>query len=188
MPFPQNDGVGYTAPPTQTHHYEDVPGVVVSPSANRDGDARLLRVHGRAAVRRVRWSASRAGAPPVMPIPEDTARDTLVSARVAVSAPQPNMQTMHYMFAASGEYLYLQNDPRIVGTDPLPTGGQPYPLPDFDFVAVTRYASDIGAAQGTDNPEEALVISAGARFSGSADEGWYLTGYPAQTFTTQITG
>lgn len=188
MPFPSNDGVGYSAPPTQAHTYEDMPGLVVSPSANREGAARLLRVHGRAALRRVSWSASRSGAPPVLPIPENTARDTLIAATVTAAAPQPNMQTMQYMFAASGTYVYLQNEPRIVGLDPLPTGGQPYAIPDLDFVAATRYASEIKAASTAPNPEEALVIAAAARFSGSSVEGWYLTGYPAQTFTTQITG
>jgi len=175
---------------TQGHTYRDMPGVVVAPSSNRTGYARLLRTHGKAAVREVTFDAARIGAPPALPKPENTDGDTFISADVTLPLPAANARTGTYTFMAAGRYTYLQDGAgRVPGTDPLPTGGYPYPLAVQGLIATVAYADAIAAAVGQANPADYAVRQAGLDYTGSATTGWFLTAFPAETFvTTTISG
>lgn len=187
MALTQHSGDGYKDY-TQRHDYADSPGVIVAPSSNRLGSARLLRVHGKYATRTVTWSAVRDGAPPVVPAAGDTDGDTFIGGTVSLPLPAANARDGTYTFAASGVYGYLQDTPRVPGTDPLPTGGYPYTLAVQDTVAGVRYKDEIAAAvtSGDPNPAAYVVAAAGLAYTGSAATGWYLTGLPAQTFSPKL--
>lgn len=185
MALEKHSGDGYQSY-TQDHEYTDAPGVVIAPSSNRSGDARLLRVHGKYATRTVKWAASRTGAPPLLPTAADTPGDTFIGGTVVLPLPVAEAGRGVYHFGASGAYVYLQDTPRIPGTDPLPTGGYPYPLATQGTVAAIRYASEIAGAVGDPNPAAAVVAAAGVNYDGSASTGWYLTGLPATTFVPYL--
>ena len=174
----------------QEHRYETDPGVVISASANRTGAARLLRVHGGVGKRIVDFRATRAGAPPLIPSATDTTHDTLVGHALTVPLPVFNQVLGRYNFTAEGRYTYLQNAPRVPGTDVFPTGRYPYPLAGADEVAASLFATIPGVAVAWAGAN--VIVDTVNAVIGATDitkpYTWYLTALPAETFTTLITG
>jgi hypothetical protein len=142
---------------TQDHSYETDPGVT---SAHR-----VIRLHGGLAMRRVKWTATRTGKPPIIPTPVSTNSDRIIAHSVTTSLPTPNTQTLGYDWAVNGEYLYVQATPRIAGTHTLPTGGYPFPMGAVDSVASAIISSKIGnyttPTVGAINPIDSLMTAIG---------------------------
>lgn len=176
---------------TQAHEFGYSPGVAVSPSSNRSGAARLIRLCGAYGTRTVSFDAARTGMPPILPSAADTDGDTFVSGAVTLPLPIPDTRNTGYTFRGFGKYVYLQNDVRVPGTDPLPTGAYPFDT-TADFVAVNRLQGEPGfaVAMADPDPNAALLTLAGTTFDDDNPQyGWHLTGFPTQAFTvTTIMG
>lgn len=117
------------------NNYDYDTGMVVLPVAGRTPAFRNIRLHGGYGMRVVKFRAIRKGKPPVIPQMVDTSYDTFLKGEVIVSLPVQNPQSGAYTFEAHGKYVFVQTSPRIVGTNTLPTGGYPYPLPATDQMA-----------------------------------------------------
>jgi len=177
----------------QGHSYAHFPGTVVSPSGSRTGAARLLRLHGPYGTRSVHFDALRVGMPPVLPAAADTDGDTYMGGTVTLPLPGVNKRDGNYTFAASGNYLYLQNTVRVPGTDPLPTGSYPFGVNPQDYIAFVRLqqgdlAAEFEAALADPNPSQAVTVLAGANIydDDNPQQGWYLTALPSEAFTTTL--
>ncbi len=175
----------------QQHSYAHMPGVVIAASSSRTGQPRLVRVGGAYGTRTVGFTATRVGMPPVLPAAADTEGDKYIGGSISVPMPRANSRDGTYTFNASGSYVYLQNEVRVPGESPLPTGSTPFGAPVQDFAAYTRLSGipgfDALLNGGTSsNPSRDLL-----NFAGLYDyddeypaEGWFLTGLPLQAFTT----
>lgn len=149
----------------QDHRYEYDNGLVVMPVASRTAAHKVVRLHGGVGIRRVSFDTVRRGKPPVIPTMADTNWDTFVGGTVTAMTPIPNFQTGGFNWHVSGEYLYVQTEPRVVGQNTIPTGGYPFPVAPNDALA-TSYASGAAgaafanAADGT-NANEAAAEAVG---------------------------
>ena len=130
----------------QDHEYTTDIGLLPLPLASPTPRVRLFRLHGGLSMRRVKWSASRAGKPPIIPAAADAGSDVLISTEATPALPVPNSQAGGYDWGVSGEYLYVQTKPRTPGTNALPTGGYPYPVPGIDGLLNAIVTPAIGAA------------------------------------------
>lgn len=111
---------------SQDHEYTYKSGLAVMPVLGNTPRHRVLRLHSGFGMRRVAWSTSRRGSPPMIPTMSDTAGDTFLSGTVTPVLPNPNDNSGGYNWAVSGEYLFVQNSPRIAGVNALPTGNYPF--------------------------------------------------------------
>lgn len=174
----------------QAHTFAHEPGTVVSPSANRTAGARLLRVHGPYGTRIVNFTATRVGMPPILPAAADTDGDTYVSGSIVSGLPTLNQQDGTFSFRASGRYVYLQDEVRVPGTDPIPSGVYPFSTGTQDYAAYARLKdlSGFDAAVSDPNPSKAMTVLAGANIYDDENPqfGWYLTSLPSQAFTTTL--
>ncbi len=172
---------------TQAHEYGQTTGTVIAPSSNRSGTARVLRLGCAYGTRTVSFQATRNGMPPILPTPTDTVGDTFVSGSVTLPLPVPDSRGGGYTFRGHGVYTYLQNELRVPGTDPLPTGAYPFST-TADFVATERLGvlSGFYAAMTDPAPDAALLVLAGDESfdDDNPQYGWHLTGFPTQAFTT----
>ncbi len=117
--------VGYRAA-DQTHAFDYQRGVVQLPVAARTPATRLIRLHGGMGQRIVSFRFVREGKPPIIPTMADTSGDTILAARVSPATPTPSSTGKGMDWVVTGEYVYAQNDPRIVGTHAIPVGQLPY--------------------------------------------------------------
>jgi hypothetical protein len=148
VPTASDSGGAYSGY-TQDHTYNYDPGVVAAPLASALPQVRLIRLHGGFQTRKVDWTASRNGKPPVIPAAVDTVYDKLVGAVAVVGLPVPNRDAAGYNWNLSGSYLYVGAAPRIPGVHALPTGSHPYPVEPQNSLAQERAAnmsSEIEAA------------------------------------------
>lgn len=120
---------------TQDHEYTHDSGLVVLPVASRTPAHKVIRLHGGVGMRIVKWKAARAGKPPVVPRPVNTAGDTVLGSVVHAQLPAPQVQAGNYLFRMNGTYTYVQDVPRIVGENALPTGCHPYQVQPMDAMA-----------------------------------------------------
>lgn len=109
----------------QTHEYVHVGGVVQLPVASRTSAHRLIRLHGGYGKRIVKWTASRHGRPPQIPLPSARG-DTLLNTTIAPILPRPNDQAAGYDWRVSGVYEFAQDTVRVPGTDAFPVGSYPW--------------------------------------------------------------
>lgn len=171
----------------QDHHYENETGLVVLPVASTVAKRRIIRLHGGTGTRRVQWTASRKGKPPIIPVPETTAYDTLIASRVTPALPSPDPNTGGYNWTISGEYVYSQVKPRQVGTDTLPTGAFPFVVGVSDTLAATLAAPFLAVFQaaqaGSLNPFDAVVKAISANLSHESDTFFWPFTYLPPAFT-----
>ena len=103
-------------------------GLLVLPVASETGDTVVVRVHGGLSKRTVHYDIVKQGNPPVLPLPQDTDLDTLVTSQVNVMTPTPNENTGTYDWRAEGKYEYVTSGTqRQLGVSELPIMGFPYP-------------------------------------------------------------
>lgn len=119
----------------QQHQFSHDLGVVPIPVASRTAGHKVIRLHGGMATRKVDWVAGRAGRPPVIPAAGDTEGDTLLSSTVVPHLPVMQSGAAGYNWRVTGSYLYVQNDPRVAGTDPFPVGNYPFEVEPAASVA-----------------------------------------------------
>lgn len=176
----KNQALSYTEGYKQDHEYTHDSGVVVLPVAGRTAKHRRIRLHGGIGHRIVRWEASRLGKPPLAPKPE-TIGDTILSTCVHAHLPIPSPGSNAYLFRMSGEYVFVQDSPRVVGVNALPTGAHPYPVEPMDTVAETTLGSALSQSPPTTIAEFDTVVEALQNRvvnSGASDFVWPLTVFP----------
>lgn len=110
----------------QKNDFQHDLGLVVLPVASRTAAHRVIRLHGGYATRRVTWRADRTGRPPIIPAAADTEGDKLLSASVVPRLPVPMRGEAGYEWSVSGEYVYVQNTPRVAGETTFPVGNYPF--------------------------------------------------------------
>lgn len=110
----------------QEHHFSHERGVVVLPLAARVPAHRKIRLHGGYGLRKVKWRTERVGSPPMIPAAVDTATDTILCETVVPHLPQPNAQHNGFNWVVEGEYVFVQNTPRVAGENAFPTGYYPF--------------------------------------------------------------
>lgn len=167
---------------TQHHRYEYDSGVVVCPVASRTPGHRRIRLHGGVGMRVVKWSAERSGKPPIVPSHADTINDTLLSSTVNAQLPIPQPQSGTYLFRMSGEYVFVQTSPRLLGTNAIPTGLHPFPVEPMDGMAEQMIGSAL-AQYGTINDlatfDSAMqAVANKISNSGATDYVWPITVIP----------
>lgn len=120
----------------QIHTFETDSGYEILPVAGRVPGFRRIRLHGGIGFRRVRWSSDRTGKPPIIPQATDIGTtDLLISHTVSPSLPAPSPENNGYQWHVEGEYLYVQQAPRVPGVHAIPTGGFPFPVAPMDYTA-----------------------------------------------------
>lgn len=136
-------------------------GVAIMPLARRVAGNRMIRLHGGYGVRRVQWRAERAGVPPTIPQMVDTVADTLLSSSMTVPLPSPNAAGRGYDWIVQGEYIFGQNDLRIAGTDPFPSGAYPWVDQPQESIRAAQAGplvqAAFDAAANGQNPNAALI-------------------------------
>lgn len=126
MPFRLDDHPQTYGGHEQHNEFTQNTGLVVCPLARRTPGHRVIRLHGGYGMRRVKWSSARRGQPPLIPQAADLNGDTLLSATVVAELPRPNPAARGYDWSAYGEYVFVQDDMRVAGTDALPVGDYPF--------------------------------------------------------------
>lgn len=121
-------------------------GTTVMPLSN--GGHAVVRLHGGVGYRTMRFDYGREGRPPLLPTMADGNRDTLLSATLKPRTPTPDTND-GYNWRVSGEYVFVQNTPRVGGTDAFPAGNPP-----FGHFKAAKRAYDI-------TPSGAIVTSGG---------------------------
>lgn len=126
----------YTGFDTNSQYSYD-PGVMVLPVASEASLTVTVRQHGGYGKRSVTFDITKTGNPPVVPSAEDTVgNDKLVSARIDIPTPTPNIPTGGYDWAVRGQYEYVTTrQPRIPGAAVFPAVSYPYPLEAQDVIA-----------------------------------------------------
>lgn len=144
---------------TQDHEYETDTGLLPLPVAGRTPKVRLIRLHGGMGTRIVKWTASRVGAPPIIPTPTSTAYDRIIEHSVTPSLPVPNPQGAGYDWTVKGEYRYIQVTPRTPGINTLSTGGYPFPLAPMDVLGNVTLNTVVspGVAIPAGNPADTIM-------------------------------
>lgn len=191
MPLPSADS--YRAY-EQEHTYSSDLGYLVLPIAQRTPGWRRIRLHGGLAFRKVKWSATRFGLPPVIPRADDLGTDLILSHTICPALPTPNPDHAGYNWTITGEYVYLQGDPREIGVDSFPTGGFPFPIAPNDVIASGLVDSppadaSLNLANVTDssNPSNDLVIRLGEEAIAGDLYSWPFTSL-APSFSDQLFG
>lgn len=177
----------------QDHAYEHDQGLCVLPVAQATSKHRVIRLHGGYGMRRVTWSSARVGCPPMIPAAANTTGDTLLSATVVPSLPTIDKANDAYSWVVRGEYLYVQNAPRVAGENAFPAGNRPYlvlPQAQFGGDLIENYGD---AIQQADNPDDALTEAVGDAYDTDlrGEDGsvfWPFTTVPAFLSSTHIIG
>lgn len=174
----------------QDHNFEYDDGLVVMPLAQSTPGHRLIRIHGGVGMRVVRWKAERVGQPPTAPAHANTLGDTILSSSVHAALPLPQPQSGTYLFKMWGEYRYVQNEPRIVGTNSLPTGAHPYPVEPMDSMAQAAAGSTSTSAAPLDTlaAYDAEVNRITDRIATGGTFSWPITVIPAYFTAHTIAG
>lgn len=172
-----------------THEYDS--GLLVMPVASRTPAHRVVRTHGGMSLRRVVFNTARSSRPPIIPRAEDTATDKLLFATASPVRPLPNGPAGSLTFAVSGEYLFVASQPRIPGTNSLPTGGFPQPMNTTGENAARLFSGVSLPAHTTVAGYDANVESlraAAEQVGGRLTYAWPLTVYPAAFSLPTIEG
>lgn len=148
-------------------------GLLVLPVASESATTVTVRVHGGLGKRTVKFDIAKRGNPPVIPLPADTASDTLINSQVNVITPHPDDTTGGYNWAVQGTYEYITTGTlRQFGVDQLPVTAYPYMNIRQDAMAtqaIQNYGSSVSMEQ--------EMIQSGAVPQG--DWIWPLTVYPS---------
>lgn len=180
---------------SQDHEYTYKSGLAVMPVLGATPAHRVLRLHSGFGMRRVSWSAGRTGSPPMLPAMANTSGDTFLGGRVTPVLPNPNEPAAGYNWAVTGEYLYVQNSPRIVGENAFPTGNYPFVVSPQARVASELIGNDVvalvNATSPSVDPTDAVseLISEAVRenfVSGTGVVTWPFTLIPAVASSTHI--
>ena len=148
-------------------------GLLVLPVASETAETVTVRVHGGMGKRVVKFDIAKKGNPPVIPLPADTASDTLVNSQVNVITPHPDDTTGSYNWAIQGTYEYVTTGTlRQFGVDQIPVTGYPYSNPRQDALA-----GDAIANFGDPVSMEQQMIQSAAVPQGNWI--WPLTVYPS---------
>lgn len=168
---------------SQDHAYEHDTGLIVLPVGSREPKHRVIRLHGGVGIRRVKWSASRTGKPPIIPKAEDLAADTILSSSVSAALPTPLPQSGQYLFSLSGEYTYVQESPRVAGTNAFPTGVYPYTLNPHDAIASAAVGGLLAHRSApttvADFDAAVTIVDTAVRYGRGTHFSWPLTVIPA---------
>ncbi len=169
----------------QDHSYEYDSGVVVLPIARRTTGHRIIRLHGGVGKRIVRWDSARRGNPPIVPTMADTSGDTFIHGSITPSLPAPSDDARGYDWRVRGEYVFVQNVPRISGTHAFPVGQHPFVCPDQ---AAQARANSAGAGQAytdavaaQEDPVQAAVqtVQGAVRINRDGSYTWAFLALPA---------
>lgn len=188
------DGASYSEY-SQDHEYTYQSGLAVMPVLGNSPRHRVLRLHSGLGMRRVSWSTARRGQPPMLPAMSDTAGDTFIGGRVTPVLPNPNEPAAGYNWAVTGEYVYVQNNPRIVGENALPTGNYPFVVSPQARIASDLIGDDVVAlvnatspsVDPTDAVSELISDAVNENFvSGTGVVTWPFTIIPAVASSTHI--
>lgn len=166
------------------------------PIAGRVPGVRRIRLHGGFAFRRVTWSASRTGKPPVIPTPTDVGYDLILSHTVTPSLPDENPNIAGYNWRVKGEYLYIQGWPRRPGIDSLPTGSYPYLVQPNDTIATSLaspiYPGAVASASSVNplfpNPNNDTMCILGVQAVHGDDFVWPFTALPPVFTSPSVLG
>ncbi len=182
--FPQ----GYTAA-DQTNDFEYDTGVVVLPVASREAAHCLIRLHGGLGFRRAKWRAARTGNPPIIPAMGDTTGDTFLGGTASPDLPTPSRSGSGYDWVARGEYLYVQDTPRIVGTNPLPVGQHPFLCVDQAMAAAETIGNELTEYLTQGSPDFQSVVTAAVAAVTVETDGsysWPFLAYPTVFTSTHL--
>lgn len=190
-------GAGEYTGVTQDSTFENITGLVVVPRAASGSTPKVIRVHGDYGLRRVRWSASRNGRPPLIPAQEDLLSDDYLGGTVTTQLPVADPMTGGFNFGVQGEYLYFQSyRARKAGVDPLPCGSYPYPLQPQDAIAQQFIPDALQTLAGSpsgytvySNPIETLAGILGAQLVDHNKQfPWPFTAIPVEAASTGLIG
>lgn len=175
----------------QDHEYTHISGLVVMPVLGPVSKHRILRLHSGYGTRRVTFDAIRTGAPPSIPAAVDTPGDTLIQAVVTPSLPRPNEQAVGFDWQVQGEYLYVQNTPRVAGVNAFPTGNHAFatfPQSTLASDQIGNYVTSAIFANPGGDPTDAISEYAFARaqVSGTGTVTWPYTFIPAAASSTHL--
>lgn len=142
---------GYSRSDQDTEFHYDT-GVIAVPTAGAEPGHKLIRLHGGIGRRVVNWDVRRRGNPPIVPTMSDTTGDTFLGGSIMPSLPVPtrDAQGRGYDWKVKGRYEYVQDDPRVVGTDAIPVGQHPFFYPAAATAAAQLVGSSGFAAYQTD--------------------------------------
>lgn len=162
-------------------------GVAVCPVATRTAAHKIIRLHGGIGFRITRWSASRDGRPPIIPAYGNAGSDRILSATVTPSLPVIDPTNSAYNWTVSGEYIYVQNSPRLAGYNTFPVGQYPFPvLPQMNMASAMLepyFAYYTGA-----DPMQNLVETAAADIKFKQQYTWPILALPSVFSSTHIIG
>lgn len=139
---------------SQVNVFDTHTGLVVLPTCRTGAAPVRVRIHGEYGMRSIRWSASRKDRPPLLPFQSDigdtlTPSDLFLGGSVSAMLPTPDPTTGGYTFVTTGEYQFLQAEPRKPGTHAFPCGGYPHPVLPQDTIAGNISASAGVSSSGT---------------------------------------
>lgn len=175
----------------QNQEYTHDLGLVALPVASAGPRHRVIRLHGGMGLRRAKFRFERGGRPPVVPAAANTAGDTLLSTAVWPVC-QYNDQTKSYDWSMGGEYVYVQNAPRVCGVNAFPAGNLPFvPMGPAGRAAAdlpgTLLSVGYPAADRADAQTEHLAAN-GYSAESSLFSPWPLPVFPAAYTSTHIIG
>lgn len=183
----QNYSRGYE----QDHRYDYDSGVVVMPVAQRTAKHRRIRLHGGLGMRVVEWKATSEGKPPVIPTPQNTSNDVILSSTIHAELPIPKPTAGVYQFTARGTYTYVQVEPRIAGTNALPTGIFPFPVDPMDTIAFGYVGETLDSQSITNMATMDAAVAAienAVLGDGSTPFSWPFTVFPTSNVIPIIAG
>lgn len=147
-------------------------GVMILPVASETSLTVQVRQHGGYGTRRVTFDVAKQGNPPIVPAPDNTLRDTLVSTAVSVPTPTQNPNTGTFNWRVKGQYDYVtSSNPRIPGVHMLPTISYPYPTPVQDAISAQTFSSQTPEQVANQMIQDDSVLS--------TKWAWTLTSYPS---------
>lgn len=184
---------GYRAS-DQTHDFSYDRGLIQLPVASRVAGSRLIRLHGGCGKRVVRFRFVREGKPPIIPAMADTSGDTLLAASVAPATPMPSVTGRGLDWVVSGEYVYAQDTPRIVGNHALPVGQHPFldrSLVSETQAAVPSSAINLYVNTVSEDPATAFQLlvettAAATTINADGDYSWPLFALPTAFSSNHI--
>lgn len=158
--------------------YDRDEGLLVMPVAGPAGSApKVIRVHQPIGYATRMFTASKNGAPPIVPAPINTSSgDIILTSEYEVFLPQASPNQNTWIFRADGVYTYVQGSIRgsggLVASNNYESGDYPFDYELIDLGARGIIGGVFGAA------------NSGNRLSPNYVQ--YSTEYPAFFFSTEI--
>lgn len=181
------DGVAEYSEYKQHHTYTDVSGLRVIPRADRNTPPKLVRVHADYGKRTVNFAACRNGRPPVVPAAGDLDADTYLGGVVTIPLPAIDPTSGAYNWTVAGAYTYIQGKNRKAGSDPLPTGGYPFPVVPQDNIA-SQVAAGVSPTSGDYAIAPSVTEAIGYALGRTLVDHTTLYSWPFTTFPAESAG